>query len=543
MWLLLQGCGVGFTPVSGTLSGFTQPIPNVEVIRSERTSKGGNESNEESWNQDDKSWVIRIGDSGEAWAKAIGKLLSGKYPASTIVFDLSNIRPAGGRLSRYGWISSGDAVLAEALPKMAQILNKRAGTLLSKMDILDLANWCGVIQTGRRGAEITLVRYGDPEWPEFAAAKKDYFIHNPQRSQSNNSLVFYEKPARAKLNEIFDIMQDSGGSEPGFYNGAAALRRAPWFRGVNPCGEVLLGNKGFCNLFDIDLAKFKDNLHALKRALYLCGRANYRQTCVDLDDGILQRTWHENNEFLRLCGVGLTGIVRRPDLTPYDYRVFRNLAVQGAYSMAEELSMPLPKNVTTIKPSGTVSKIADTTEGIHKPLGRYIFNNVTFSAHDPLVNQLEAAGYKIQLNPDQADAVLVTFPVSYEDVDFDYVDGKHVNLESATTQLDRYKMIMENYVDQNASTTISYSPEELPAMVDWLESNWDSYVGVSFLLRNDPSKSAQDLGFKYLPQEVVTREVWEKYSNTLKDFNVYETAIESEVIDDEACATGACPVR
>ena len=33
-WLLLQGCGVGFTPKVGTLTGFRKPIPNSEIIRS-----------------------------------------------------------------------------------------------------------------------------------------------------------------------------------------------------------------------------------------------------------------------------------------------------------------------------------------------------------------------------------------------------------------------------------------------------------------------------------------------------------------------------
>ena len=38
-WLLLQGCGVGFEPVRGTLNGFAKPV-EVEVIRSTRTDTG-----------------------------------------------------------------------------------------------------------------------------------------------------------------------------------------------------------------------------------------------------------------------------------------------------------------------------------------------------------------------------------------------------------------------------------------------------------------------------------------------------------------------
>ena len=105
-WLLLQGCGVGFTPKVGTLTGFRRPIPKIEVIRSKRTEKGGAEENEESFI--DGTWRIRVGDSAEAWAKSIGKLLAGKYKADRLVFDFSQIRPEGERLKGYGWISSGD---------------------------------------------------------------------------------------------------------------------------------------------------------------------------------------------------------------------------------------------------------------------------------------------------------------------------------------------------------------------------------------------------------------------------------------------------
>jgi len=51
----------------------------------------------------------------------------------------------------------------------------------------------------------------------------------------------------------------------------------------------------------------------------------------------LQEAWHMNNEFLRLCGVGLTGIATRPDLQAYDYAELQRTATSAAYSMADEL--------------------------------------------------------------------------------------------------------------------------------------------------------------------------------------------------------------
>ena len=319
LWLLMQGCGVGFRPIIGQLNGFQRPIPNITVIRSTRTEKGGHEHNIETWDDQTKTWTIAVGDSAEAWSKSIGKLLAGKYPANNLVLDFSAIRPAGERLSGYGWISSGDESIAIAFPQIASILNKRAGSLLTRIDILDVVNWLGTILSSRRSAEIALFEYDEPEWEEFAVAKKEFWKSNPQRAQSNNSLVFNKKPERYELESIFDLMQAAGGSEPGFVNGETARKRAPWWRGVNPCCEVLLGNKSFCNLTEVDLNKFHGDSAALHHALHLAARANYRQTCVNLQDGILQEAWHLNNEFLRLCGVGLTGIATRPDLSAYDY--------------------------------------------------------------------------------------------------------------------------------------------------------------------------------------------------------------------------------
>lgn len=548
LWLLLQGCGVGFRPVVGTLNGFSRRMV-VEVVRSTRTEKGGRETNEESF--DGSVWTISVGDSAEAWAKAVGKLLAGKFPARKLVLDFSQIRPPGGRLKGYGWICSGDADLAEALVAIAAILNRKAGTLLSRVDILDLCNHLGTVLSSRRSAEIALMPYGEDEWYEFATAKRDFWLPDENgrtrkhRQQSNNSLLFRSKPSRGDLEGLFAMIVANGGSEPGFINQHAATLRAPWFKGVNPCAEILLGNKSFCNLTEVDVGKFKGDHAGLARAVELAARANYRQTCVDLRDGLLQEAWHLNNEFLRLCGVGLTGIVRRPDLGPYDYESLQRVATAAAFGMADELGLPRPKNVTTVKPSGTLSKIMDTTSGMHKPLGMYVLENVTYSKHDPVVMKLSAAGYRVVPKPGEPSSVLVTLPVCYADVPMEDHNGTPVNLEPAVAQLERYRMLMQHWCQQNVSATIYYTPEEVPAIVDWLDRHWGAYVGVSFLPRADPTKTAKDLGYEYLPQEVVTKEVYDAYVAGLALVNLDDLRgdVEAPPEDVPECAGGVCPVR
>lgn len=559
LWLLLQGCGVGFKPVTGTLNGFRRPLQEITVIRSKRDSKGGEQGNKETFDSATQTWTIKVGDSAIAWAKAVGKLVAGKFPAKKLVLDFSEIRPAGTRLKGYGWISSGDEQIAKAFKSIAQILSDRADQLLTRLDILDIVNWLGTILSSRRSAQIALFEYGQPEWDDFSVAKKEWWVKgNAHRQQSNNSLLFYMKPTRDELEKVFQLMLDSGGSEPGFINAGEAERRAPWFKGCNPCVEILLGNKSFCNLTEVNVLAFKGDKVGLERALYLAGRMNYRQTMVDLRDEILQEAWHLNNDFLHLCGVGLTGIRGRPDLTRYDYKRMRNITVSAAYSMANELNAPLPKNVTCVKPSGTLSKIMGTEEwgevpeGIHLPLGPYIFNWQTYSKHDPLVDRFKAAGYDIMEKPFETESVIVKFPVKYENLPFTrkvvtrkngQVEEVEINEESAISQLEWYRMLQETWCEQNVSNTISYDPSEVPEIIDWLLEHWDTYVGVSFLFRNDPTKNAQDLGYAYLPQEVVTKESYDEYVAQLSPVDYSGIEATDDVPEDAACATGACPVR
>jgi ribonucleoside-triphosphate reductase len=571
IWLLLQGCGVGFRANVGVLNGFTEEIGSLEIVRSEKVlpndDKGnpvsdpslkGTPDNVETFDPETGLWTIVVGDSAEAWAKFFGKLLAFKGRAKKLVVDLREIRPAGYRLSGYGWISSGDEQITKAIEGIFKVLNRSAGTLLSAIDILDIENHLGTILSSRRSAEIALYPFGGAEWKEFATAKKDHYVSDEtkHRAMSNNSLVFEHKPTKRELRKVFRLIKESGGSEPGFINGVEATRRAPYFKGVNPCAEILLGDKSFCNLVETAVCRFNGDEEGLHRAHYLVSRANFRQTCVNLDDGVLQRTWHELNDFLRLCGVGVTGVIGWEYVDDANaWEDLREVAHNGANSMADELNAPRPKLITTVKPSGTQTKVFgaigdELGEGVHKPLGRFIFNNVNFSKDDPIIPIMQDAGYYVMENPYDPSGRIVRFPVEYNNVSFDKisktVDGVdvevEVNLESAVDQLERYKMLMDHYVDHNCSITVSYDLDEVEDIIDWLMINWDSYIGVSFIYRNDPTKTAADLGYPYLPQEVVDETTFRSYVDGLLPVDLSGTDVE-ELVDLDDCSTGACPIR
>lgn len=561
-WLLLQGCGVGFKPISGTLSGFTRRM-EVQFVRSKHKigDPKDQDNNTETYDPDTRTWTIRIGDSAEAWAKSIGKLVAGKFPAKKLVINTEPIRAPGTRLKGYGWICNGDRALVTAYEAICAILNQYAGKLLTKKAIWHIVNWLGTVLSNRRSAQIGLIDYGDKEWYDIATMKPPGFDkdHRWFLTQSNNSLLFYDKPTRRQLNDLFEMMIENGGAEPGFVNVMAALRRAPWFRGLNPCGEILLSDKGFCNLCELDVAAFRGDDINMHRAMHLLARANYRQTCVNLRDGILQDAWHQNNEFLRLCGAGITGVVRRPDMTPYDYRRLALTATHGAYGQADELHQPRPANVTTIKPSGTLSKaVFDTTEGGHYPDAQNIINLVSFSRFDKTVEKLVDGGYWIYNHPNDPDSVLAALPVSYDDVDFGSPDG--INRESAVSQLERYRMLQTYYVQQNTSITVSYKPSEKKNLVNWFDKNWNDYVACSFLFREEvlfadnikdqesfwqfQSDVAEKRGFGYMPQVAVSPEICKAYRARLSDIDIDREqtgSLDNEL--DQGCQNGVCPVR
>lgn len=562
-WLLLQGCGVGFKPKPGLLTGLPGSIKRILTIPSTRDDKGGAEDTTSRVDMQAGTWTIKVGDSAKAWAKTLGHLLGNKPRVHTLILDFSELRPAGKRLRGYGWLSSGWRPLEKGLRGICDVLLARGDDLLTAIDIGDTVNWLGTVLSSRRSAQIWLEEVRDVELNNvfgrhraFIEAKTGRWEKGKgHREQSNNSLVFMNKPERQVIVELLHRILTTG--EPGFVNGAAAKKRAPEMEGLNPCAEILLADKGFCNLFQVVWHRYNGDFEGLKRAQWLAGRANYRQTCVSMRDGVLQLQWEDNQKLLRLCGVAPTGYVAWEGVgDPASLEACRDWAIRGANSMADAFGTQRARRVTQVQPSGTVSKALglegdEVHEGAHLALSRWIFNNVNFPAQDPILDRLRDAGYSVWPNPVDPTGMLVTFPVEYpaspmftkveREVDGE-IEHMEINLESALAQLERYRLLMKHYVQHNCSITVSFDASEIDDMADWFMANWDDYVGVSFLQRNDPTKTAEDLGFKYLPQQTVTREVFYDYALTLKPVDLSKDE-SHDLMEMDACSTGSCPIR
>jgi hypothetical protein len=544
-WLLLQGCGVAILPKSGGIHGFAKRIDEIQVIRSQRTEKGV-AHNVETYT--DGVWTIKVGDSAEAWAKALGKLIAHAFNGENIrarklILDFSEIRSKGQITSGYGWRTSGDEKIASSFYTIAQILNNRVQQALSIIDLLDVFALTGETLSSRRSAGLVFLSSTHMDIDQFMRVKREYWKTGKMwRSKTNNTVYFETRPSLATLTDFMQMVMDNGDSgDPGLCNYTAFKHRFDDFVISNPCFEEGLPNGGLCNQGSVNAVG--GDLASLFETARLLARALYRQTCVNLNDGILDERWHRNNLHYRNLGLGLMGITES-GLTPAQLRRIKQEAIYGALSMAQELDLPSPYYVTTIKPEGTMAKCFGVSEGLHHPLARHIFNWQNFSGDDPVVDFLEEHNYQVRPNPQNPGDVIINLPVKWDSPYFRWAkddNGIELDCASAVSQLEKYKTMMMHWVDTNASCTIHYWPHEMPEIAQWLHQNWDNYIGTAFAPRSpDATKIPEGL---YLPQQPVSANEFNAYRAKIKDIDWDKFSAQrgfNREAGIDACESGTC---
>lgn len=549
-WLELCGTGTGAEPIAGSIHKLPGN-PQITCCLADNPSDfRGNPTTQ--WVTEGGALRVTIGDSAEGWVHALQFLLSVNAIYSELILDFTQIRGAGGRLKGFGWLCNGPQAFAKALSNILDIRKSTTGEHLTAIEVGRIINWLGTVLSTRRSAQNLLMDAGNPEVGEFEVLKSQLFhAGNDELRQSNNSVMHYDSPGVAYIAQT--IRNCLGGVDLGLLNLKAAQARAYWFVGTNPCFEILLADCGFCNLVDVNLAAIDDSADLMK-TIALAAKVNYLQACVDFDkSGMLSDRWTKNNTDLRLCGVGLTGIVQASWLTDAHIAQLRDLARDAANQMAKEVGLEFPAAITTVKPSGTLSKVmareewGEVAEGIHCPLGQYIFNWINFSKHDPLVNVYKEANLEVIDHPTDPEGVLIKFPAEYRNIDtFVEKDGLMVNAESALTQYERVARFNKLWCDHNASCTLYVEEAEVDELAQRIHDDWDKnlFTSLSFGWKADPTATPEDYNQKYLPQQVVSEEEFTAYTSRLEtpDFSGIEEAIEFE-IDMEECEGGHCPVR
>jgi ribonucleoside-diphosphate reductase alpha chain len=250
------------------------------------------------------------------------------FSGDDVLFDYSLIRPAGSRLKTMGGKSSGPEPLRSLLEFTRERILRRQGRHLSNLDAHDIIckiGECVVAGGVRRSAMISLSDFDDEAIRD--SKKGQFYLQEGQRMLANNSAVYQTKPTTTEFLDEWIALVKSGSGERGIFNrgglaGTLPKRRLSQFKdgnypswGTNPCGEIVLQSKQFCNLSEV-VARADDTEETLLRKVRIATiLGTYQSTLVYFP--YLSKEWKKNCEKERLLGVSITGqwdseVVRDP---------------------------------------------------------------------------------------------------------------------------------------------------------------------------------------------------------------------------------------
>ncbi len=534
MYLSMQGCGVGYAVESQNI----QQLPQIEKQTGEKLG------------------THVVADTKEGWCDSLTLGLKTWYAGKDVEFDFSAIRPAGARLKTMGGKASGPDPLRSLLAFARERILRRQGRRLRNIDAHDIIckiGECVVAGGVRRTAMISLSDLDDVEIRD--AKKGQFFLTDPYRSVANNSAVYEVKPSNAELMDEWVALMKSGTGERGIFNRGSLEKTMPERRqkllhkkygkkgnsigqvGTNPCGEIILQSKQFCNLSEV-IARADDTEKSLLRKARLATLlGTYQSTLVNFN--YISKEWLENCEAERLLGVSITGQWDCPAVR--DAKVMRKMreATKKTNVMyAKRFGINPSSSITCVKPSGTVSQTFNCSSGIHPRHSQYYIRRVRISSTDSLYKMMRDQG--VQVHPEvgqqahDASTFVLEFPVKAPQ------GSVFKNDLTAIQQLEYWKMVKLNFTEHNPSATISVGDEEWVAVVAWISDNWDIIGGLSFLPRENHV-------YRLAPYEAIDKKTYEALAAKFPviDYSkliIYERTDETEQARELACAGGTCEI-
>jgi uncharacterized membrane protein len=347
MYISMCGTGVGYSVESANI----QSLPQISYQTGDML----------------KTHVVE--DSKEGWCNALTHGLTAWYEGKDVSFDFSQVRPAGARLKVMGGKASGPEPLRSLLAFSRERILSRQGRRLKNIDAHDIIckiGECVVAGGVRRSAMISLSDLDDDQVRD--SKKGQFYLTDPHRSIANNSAVYLEKPTNEEFMDEWVSLVKSRTGERGIFNRGGLMKQLPERRinfwkesgyirneqvvgpaGTNPCGEIILKSKQFCNLTEV-IARSTDTKESLTRKARLATiLGTYQSTLVKLN--YLSKDWKQNCEEERLLGVSITGqwdckAVREADVLS----AMRVEAIKTNKKYAERFGVSASTAITAVKP-------------------------------------------------------------------------------------------------------------------------------------------------------------------------------------------------
>lgn len=492
--------------------------------------------------------IIVVKDSREGWCDAFSQAARAWSAGLDVELDYSNIRPAGAKLKTMGGRASGPEPLMKLMESVREKILSRQGKKLSTLDLHDIICQIGEIVVAggvRRSALISLSELSDTAIRDSKKGK--FWIENGQRAMANNSAVYETKPSIGEFLEEWSALVNSGSGERGIFNRGEILHQVPARRaeklqgqkqiGVNPCGEIYLRSKQFCNLTSIVVRPNDDMPDLLRKMRLATIVGTYQATLTNF--GYLSDEWRKNCEEEQLLGVSITGY--------YDNKVVRNdknltLLREEAVATNIEYAKRFGSNpstaITCVKPHGNSGQLLGVGSGMHPWFSKYYVRRVRISAHDPLFQFAVDQGIpyhpEVGSTEETATTFVLEFPVK---APAGAVTSDEV---SALEMLEEWKRLKIHFTEHNPSVTIYVSDDEWLDVAKFAYDNWDIVGGLSFLPRTDHV-------YELAPYEAIDEKEFNRRTKELGEidfthFAHYEKADNTTGAKELACAAGICEV-
>ena len=521
MYVLMCGTGVGFS----VERQYINQLPEVP---------------EELHNTDT---VVVVRDSKIGWATALRELISLLYSGRVPKWDLSRIRPSGARLKTFGGRASGPEPLDKLLRHVVNTFTHAKGRKLNSIECHDLVCYEGeavVVGGVRRSATISLSNLTDERMRH--AKSGQWFLENAQRSIANNSVAYTEMPDTGAFLREWTSLYESRSGERGIFNRQAAKDMVPERRdnhyefGVNPCSEIVLRPRQFCNLSEI-VCRPNDTLATLRKKITQATWIGTIQSTLT-DFRYLSTPWKKNTEEERLLGVSLTGIMDCPVLmgaSDKELRGLRDHAVKENGLCAKLIGIPESTAVTCVKPSGTVSQLVDCASGIHPRHHSTFIRNVRNDKKDPMSTALIEAGVPYTNDPGKEGQWVFSFPMKSPNESI----TRH-NM-TAIEHLTTWKRFALNWCEHKPSITVSVRENEWVEVGAWVYENFNILSGVSFLPHSDddhtyelaPYQDCNAKEYKALEKVMPTHIDWD---------SIKEEEDQTIASQEYACMAGECEI-
>lgn len=523
MYILMCGTGVGFS----VEQQYIQQLPIVN----------------EHFEQSDT--VINVGDSKSGWAKGLRELISLLYSGQIPSWDTSKVRPAGSRLVTFGGRASGPEPLENLFRYVVDKFTRAAGRRLTSLECHDIICKIGsVVVVGgvRRSAMISLSDLNDSTMRECKVG--NWWDTDVQRALSNNSAVYEEQPTVSGFLSEWKSLYDSRSGERGIFSRGASRRQAArngrrdsdYDFGTNPCSEIILRPYQFCNLTEVVVREDDDRDSLLRKVRLATVLGTLQSTLTDFK--YLRKVWARNTEEERLLGVSLTGILDHPTLATDRVLLeqMRETAVDTNAKLAASLGIPASTAITCVKPSGTVSQLADAASGIHPRHSRYYIRTVRGDNKDPMTLFLKDQGV-----PNEPD---VTAPEKMTVFSFPQKAPDNALLReelSATEHLEIWKSLQEHWCEHKPSITVSVKEHEWMEVGAWVYGNFDILSGVSFLPYSEHS-------YKQAPYQEIDESTYNRMVETFPpkidwdSLSLYEKEDTTKSSQTLACTGDVCEI-